>query len=701
MQAEDAARFDHEGRLRLIIEAVPNAMIMVDGRGGIVLVNSEAERAFGYSRDELVSMRVEQLVPERYRRAHQGYRDSFFAAPDTRGMGVGRELFGLRKDGTEIPIELGLNPITIGDERFVLAAIIDITERLRGQAAADAAREDVLRRSILDTIPFSIIATDRRGRILTANPAAETLLGYRPEELIGSWLTKIDAEPRDRDADGSPMLAGAVGTEVEWTYRRKDGRLIPVNEVIVDLGGDDASPAGFLAIAYDITKRIEVRARVEFMANHDALTSLPNRAKLMRHLDRAIAKAAAEGTEVALLLLDLDHFKRVNDSLGHHVGDELLLQVAERLHSWIRRGDLIARLGGDEFVIVFGGVTARADLTARLDELHTALGPVVVHGYELLVTASTGGAVYPDDGSSASQLLKHADVAMYRAKAAGRNNAQWFEPAMLEESNDKLSLSAALRHAVVAGELSTVYQPLLDLETGRLLGFEALARWRSSDLGPISPERFIPVAEDSGLIRELGGWVLRQACADVAALQREIGRNLRLAVNVSPRQLRGTAWLDEVLAALDESGLEPDQLEVEITEGLLIDDHGDAVELLERIRRHGVKIVVDDFGRGYSSLAYLSRFPIDKIKIDKSFVQQIESVDASAAIVDAIIVMAHALGLTVVAEGVETTEQHRYLTARGCDEVQGYLYSHGLPRHEVAAAVRRLEASADVGVVAG
>lgn len=698
MQAEDAARFDHEERLRLVIEAVPNAMIMVNDRGRIVLVNSEAERAFGYSRAELLSMRVEQLLPHQFRRSHEGYRAEFFATPDRRGMGLGRELFGLRKDGTEMPIEIGLNPITMGDEQFVLAAVIDITERLRGQAAADAARDHQLRRSILDTIPFSIIATDAGGRILTANPAALSLLGYRSEELIGSWLTKIDAEPRERSADGSPSFADAVGAEVEWTYRRKDGRLIPVNEAVVDLRGDDAGQTGFLLVAYDITKRIEGRARVQFMANHDALTSLPNRAMLMRHLDEAIAKAAGNGTGVALMLLDLDHFKRVNDSLGHHVGDELLLEVSERLLAWIRRGDLVARLGGDEFVVVFGGIGARDDVTERLDELQTALGPVVVQGYELVVTASTGGAVYPHDGTTASQLLKHADVAMYRAKAAGRNNAQWFEPTMLEDINDKLSLSARLRQALVAGELSTVYQPQIDLRTGMLVGFEALARWWAPDIGSVSPERFIPVAEDSGLIQELGGWVLRTACADIAELQHELGRTLRLAVNVSPRQLRGTSWLDEVLAALAESGLEPGQLELEITEGLLIDDHGDAVDLLDRMRDHGVRIVVDDFGRGYSSLAYLTRFPIDKIKIDKSFVHQIESVDAGAAIVDAIIVMAHALGLAVVAEGVETTEQRRYLSARECDEVQGYLYSHGLPRDEVAAAVRRIEAGEDVGV---
>ncbi len=699
MLADDSARIDHGERLRLIVEAVPNAMIMVSDRGRIVLVNAEAERAFGYSRDELLSMSVEQLLPEQSRQAHRGFREVFFGTPARRAMGAGRELFGLRKDGTEMPIEIGLNPITVGEEHFVLASVIDISERLRGQHAAAAARDDELRRSMMDTMPFSVIATDPQGRILTVNPAAEALLGYRAEELIGAALARVDAEPRERDIDGSPLLARTEGAEVEWMYRRKDGRLIPVNEAIVDLRRDDAEPSGFLLVAYDITKRIEARSRIQYMANHDALTNLPNRAMLMKHLDAAIRQAAADATEVALLLLDLDQFKRVNDSLGHHVGDELLLQVSERLLAWIRKGDLVARLGGDEFVVILGSVTARAALTARVAELHDALGPVVAFGYELVVTASTGGAIYPHDGTTSSQLLKHADIAMYRAKAAGRNNAQWFSPAMLEENNDKLALSAGLRQALGAGELSTVYQPQLGLASGELVGFEALARWRSPAFGPVSPDRFIPVAEDGGMIRQLGEWVLRRACTDLAAIQLQVGRPLRLAVNVSPQQLRGAAWLDEVMAAVVDAGLEPSQLELEITEGLLIEDDGDVVELLAAIRQRGVTIVVDDFGRGYSSLAYLTRFPIDKIKIDKSFVREIRSDGADAAIVDAIIVMAHALGLKVVAEGVETVEQERYLKARGCDEVQGYLYSPGIPLGDVGETVRRLESGEHATVV--
>lgn len=687
MAADVAARTNDAERLRLVIEAAPNAMLLVDARGQIVLVNSEAVRAFGYSRAELLGMVIEDLVPERFRTSHAGDRQGFFHMPHRRRMGLGRELFGLRKDGAEVPIEIGLNPIETGEDSYVLASVIEISERLRGQNEEAAQRQDELRRSILDTIPFSIIATDAEGRILTVNPAAMRLLGYGSDELIGASLAKIDADPRTLTREGN--LAPADDDDVEWTYRRKDGRRVPVNEAIVDLRDAEGEPAGFLVVAYDITQRIEARASVEYLAAHDALTNLPNRITLMQHLEKSIAAAEESGKELALLLLDLDHFKRVNDSLGHHVGDELLLRVSERLFDWIRRGDLVARLGGDEFVVVFAGLKPGTDLEERVDELQADLGPVEVDGYQVVVTASIGAALFPRDGATPSQLLKNADVAMYRAKAEGRDTAKWFTPDMLGEADEKLSLSAALQRAMGSGELSTAYQPQVNLRTGELVGFEALARWDSPELGTVTPDRFIPVAEDGGMIRELGNCVLRTACRDIAALQRQLGRRLRLAVNVSPRQLRGQVWLDEVLSALDAAGLRPDQLELEITEGVLIADHGNAIDLLNRVRATGVRIAVDDFGCGYSSLAYLATFPIDKLKIDRSFIEGITAADGHAAIVDAIIVMAHALGLEVIAEGVETGEQEEYLLRRNCDEGQGFYYGPGLPVGQVPAYVRR------------
>lgn len=680
--------------LRLIIEASPSAMILVDPDGQIALVNSEAERSFGYSREELLTLRVEDLVPQRFRHHHDVKREGYAAAPSRRGMGVGRELYGLRRDGSEMRVEIGLNPIVIDGRQFVLASVIDITERLHSQEAEKLAREDLLRRSILDTIPFCIIATDEQGRIVAANPAAESLLGYSQDELVGRWLTDIDGVERARYADGTLALTRVGGDEAEWTYRHRDGRPIPVSEAVVPIG-TGADGRGFIVVANDITHRIEARERAEHMATHDALTNLANRALLVRHLDQSFDAVDRTQRHVVLLLLDLDHFKRVNDSLGHHIGDELLVVIAERLLSWVRKGDLVARLGGDEFVVAFDDLDPGTDLEQRLEELTSAvLAPVVVHGYELAVTASIGATVYPADGDDPATMLKHADIAMYAAKSAGRNGVRWFEHGMLEDNHDKLSLSAALRQALEVDDLSVVYQPQVDLATGEVVGVEALARWFSPLLGAVPPDRFIPVAEDGGMITRLGGWVLRTSCLALARMQEELGRPLRLAVNVSPRQLRGEAWLTEILAAIDESGIDPSQLEVELTEGILIEDRGDVVAMLETLRGHGIRIVVDDFGRGYSSLAYLTRFPIDKIKIDRSFVQGITDADTDAAIVDAIIVMAHALGMTVVAEGVETEVQERYLRDRGCDEVQGYRYSPGVPSESVASVAREITARA-------
>ena len=676
-------------RLLHVVEAAPNAMIMVNDRGRIVLVNSQAERSFGYSRDELLSMEVEQLLPERFRGRHRSSRRAFFQRPDRREMGAGRELYGLRRDGSEVPIEIGLNPIEIGSEHFVLASVIDISERLEAQAAQDEARQGALRRSILDSIPFSVLATDPEGVILAANPSAESLLGFTQEALVGARLTDLHADSA-APTSGAEALAAAAGDESERTYRRRDGLSVPVNEAITPLSDATGQLTGYLAVAYDITKRMEAQAEVVFLATHDGLTRMPNRTRLVQHLRERIVEADRDGTEIALLLLDLDHFKRVNDSLGHHTGDELLLRVGERLKRWTRSTELVARLGGDEFVIVVDGLADAQSLDKRIDELlEDLMTPVVVAGHELALTVSIGGAVYPRHGTDPTALLKHADTAMYQAKAAGRNGFQWFQDSMLDETNDRMTMASALRHAISARELSIAYQPQVNLRTGRVEGFEALARWRSRVHGQVPPDQFIPVAEDSGMIVQLGGWVLRRACRDVASFQRVLGRPLKVAVNVSPRQFRSTSWFGEVVGALNDSGLAPSQLELEITEGILMDDRWEVLDLLSSLRDLGVSIAVDDFGRGYSSLAYLTRFPVDKLKIDRSFVREIGA-GSHAPIVDAIIVMGHALGVTIVAEGVESRDQEKYLRDRDCDEAQGYLYSPGVSAEQAVRTVQAI-----------
>lgn len=678
-------------RLRLILEATPSAMLMVDRSGRIVLVNAQAEALFGEERTRLLEMEVEELIPRRSRAAHHANRARYFTHPAARPMGAGRDLYGLRGDGTEVPIEIGINPITIADEQFVLASVIDISERLAAQAALESVGRDALRRSILASMPCSVVATDLGGTILAANPATEALLGYPEEELVGVPLGRIYTEGGDQAVD---LPAEATSEERELSYRRRDGSAVAVGEVISPVIDDDGAVSGYLAIGFDITKRVEARAKVAYLANHDALTGLPNRTMLARHLEEVIRDAQRKGEYVVLLLLDVDHFKRVNDSLGHHVGDRLLLELAERLTRAAHEQDLVARLGGDEFVVVISGLTRLDEVAARVDQIAAALpGGVTVDNREVLATASVGCAVYPDHGESPAHMLRNADIAMYRAKAAGRNNLRWYNPTMVADGNDKLVLSTALQQALERNELSIVYQPQVDLATNTLVGFEALARWTSPSLGVVPPDRFIPLAEDSGLIAVLGAQVLRQACKDAVSLRSSLGIPLRIAVNVSPRQFARSTWLEEVDAALSASGLDPAALELEITEGTLMDDDNDVQSVLRELKSIGTRIVVDDFGQGYSSLAYLTRFPVDKLKIDREFVRRIEATNADAAVIDAILAMAHALGVRVAAEGVETQEQVEYLRGRGCDEAQGFYFGEGAPVGTIADRASHLIAS--------
>jgi diguanylate cyclase (GGDEF)-like protein/PAS domain S-box-containing protein len=572
-------------------------------------------------------------------------------------------------------------------------------------AARRGTGEGALRQQLLHSLPVSVIVVSPEGLIVTANPTAERLLGYGRNELAGRPALDLHdpEELRRREADLVQQLGVSVSyrfqlivaaasregpEDHEWSYLRKDGISVPVSLAVSTMHDEGGALGGFLMVAHDITGRKRAEAYIRRMAHYDALTGLPNRTLLLDRLEMAIRHARRHGEKLAVLMFDLDHFKRINDTLGHQAGDLLLLGVGRRIQQCLREMDTVARFGGDEFVVVLPGVRGREELVpvvAGIVEAVTA--PLAVDHYELVVTPSIGGCLFPDDGQDASSLLRRADTAMYQAKVGGRGSLQWFTLQMLRQTEEKLALGNAVRRAVEGGEFSIHYQPEISLRDGRVVGMEALLRWPGLPGAAVAPERFVPAAEEAGLIVRLGDWVLRTACRECAGVQRQLGEPLMLAVNVSPRQFQQSGLIDTVRRALDESGLDPRQLELEITEGVLMQDLDESASLLAAIRQLGVTVVIDDFGTGYSSLSYLTRFPIDKIKIDRSFVRDLVSDSADAAVVNAIIAMAHSLGIRVVAEGVENRAQQEYLQQRGCDEAQGYYYSKAVPMRDFAAFV--------------
>jgi diguanylate cyclase (GGDEF)-like protein/PAS domain S-box-containing protein len=435
---------------------------------------------------------------------------------------------------------------------------------------------------------------------------------------------------------------------------------------------------GYRGTGTEITERKLAEQRIHHIAHHDVLTGLPNRVLLQDRLSQAVAFANRSGKPLWVMLIDLDRFKFVNDSLGHKAGDQLLKTVAQRLQDSVRESDTVARLSGDEFVAILTEYPEEAshDIAQRI--MRAVTQPAMLEGKEFFVTCSIGVAVYGADGTSAQRLIEHADIAMYRAKKLGRNNTQFYEPAMNEEARERLRIESALRNALVRQEFVLHYQPQVDLQSGRVVGMEALLRWQHPELGMVAPHRFIGLAEETGLIVEIGAWVLRTACAQARSWMDDGHGMLRIAVNLSPRQFSEPQLLSSIAEVLRDTGLPPACLDIELTEGLFMHDVAEAVELLHKLKALGLALSIDDFGTGYSSFSYLRHFPIDVLKIDRSFVSDI-SEDDEAAIVVSIIALAHNLKLRVIAEGVETESQVDYLRRHGCDEMQGYYFSPALP----------------------
>jgi diguanylate cyclase (GGDEF)-like protein len=446
----------------------------------------------------------------------------------------------------------------------------------------------------------------------------------------------------------------------------------------------------FLGLIYylvyrEITVRRQTEEKLRIVATHDPLTALPNRTLLHERLSHALAKAQRHGRQLAVLLVDLDRFKHVNDTLGHEAGDTLLQLAARRLYDCLRDTDTMARLGGDEFVVLMDELADREPITRVTQRILDAMTPpFVIEEQEIHVTPSIGISVYPDDGRT---VLRNADIALDRAKEKGGNGYQFYSAQIDHYSRERLALESALRRVLERDELRLLYQPKVDVATGQVCGMEALLRWQHPQMGLVTPDRFIPIAEKSGLIRPIGTWVLKTACLQNRAWQREGMRRFPVAVNLSPRQFADESLIDDIKAALAESSLDASDLELEITESMVMDEPEQAVNILQRLKDLGIRVAIDDFGTGYSSLAYLKRFPIDSVKVDRSFVEDIPDDVDSMAIAQAVIAMAHSLRLKVVAEGVESEAQLSFLCGQGCDEIQGHYFSDARAAGEIVAII--------------
>lgn len=598
--------------------------------------------------------------------------------------------------------------VRLGDGLAV--TVSDISESRSTQARYEQLVE--FTNSVIQNAPFSIIATDKTGTITAMNLAAEKLTGYPREELIGKASMAVLHDERElaahagerfdlteaRDEAAFRVLSsGAAAGEIEekeWALIRRDGRRVPINLAMRAVRCDSGEISGFVGIAIDVTERKQMLQYVTHLATHDQLTGLFGRAVLQDKMVELVERARRYGTKVAVFVVDLDQFKRINDSLGHSAGDQILIEAATRLRCSVRSTDIVARVGGDEFVVVMTDITSIADVEQCASNLVAKLAPEIeVDDYLVNVTASVGVCVYPDFASDAKHLMKRADSAMYAAKEHGRNQHQVFTEDMLKQTADRLSLEHALRHALTNGEFSLHYQPQLSLTTGTITGVEALLRWRHPRLGYVSPAQFIPLAEETGLIIPIGEWALVTACREGKALQDELGVDLTISVNLSPRQLQQRNLVEVIEHALVTSGLAARNLEIEITESMLMVNSDTNLEKLQRIRGLGARISIDDFGTGFSSFSYLLQYQVDRLKIDKSFVKQAGFDPNAAAVVRTIIAMSHGLAIRVVAEGVETDEQLRFLTRRKCDEAQGNFIAPPVPFGDFARAVRSGNAS--------
>jgi len=542
----------------------------------------------------------------------------------------------------------------------------------------------------LNSIGDAVVSTDVSGHVTYLNSVAESMTGWSQEEAVGHKLEEVFPiiDATTRAAVQIPMtLAMEQNKTCSLTPNcvliRRDGAEAAIEDSAAPIHDRQGKVTGAVMVFHDVTKTRAMSARMSFLAQHDSLTALPNRILLKDRLIHTMALAHRHQQKMAVLYLDVDRFKHVNDSLGHAMGDLLLQSVAKRLVTCVRATDTVSRQGGDEFVVLLSDATNAQDAGITADKILIAVSkPHHIHQVDVNVTASIGIATYPADGTEAETLMKHADFALLHAKDSGRNNYQFFKPDMNVRALERQSLEGGLRHALERHEFALHYQPKINLETGAIVGAEALIRWHHPERGLVPPNQFIPVAEECGFIVPISRWVLREGCRQARAWQDAGFAPICIAINISAVELRDKDFVAEVRAILTETGLDPRYLELELTETFLMQDSNSTAAVLHALKELGVHLALDDFGTGYSSLSYLRRFPIDSLKIDRSFVRDLTTDDNDASIVSAVINMGKSLHMRVVAEGVETREQLQFLQEHSCPEGQGYFFSHPLDAAE-------------------
>ncbi|MBU1424039.1 MAG: PAS domain S-box protein [Gammaproteobacteria bacterium] len=681
--AEQALR-ESEDRFRNIFTNAIDGILLADAETRrFVMANPAIERMLGYSHEEILNIGVNEIHPaEELSNIEAGFNRQL-AGEITLLPNVPVK----RKDGSIFFADVNSAPIMIGGKAHLMGLFRDTSERKQ--------TEDALRQAatVFESSHDGVMITDLDGRMLAVNRAFLKITGYEEAEVLGKNPSILHSGRQKKDFYQS--MWASIKAEGFWQgeiwNRRKNGETYPEWLTISAVRNDQGETTRYVGVFSDLSQLKQSETQLEHLAHYDPLTNLPNRLLLQSHLAHTLAQAQRNSLRVGVLYLDLDRFKNINDSLGYPVGDELLIKLTERLIMHMRSEDMLARLGGDEFLLVLENMDNPEDaaIVAR-SLLELLMQPFVLSGgQEIFVGASIGISVFPNDGNKADQLIQHADAAMHQAKQQGRNTYQFYTEALTRTSGEYLEMETRLRYAITTNQLRVYYQPQVDIATGRIIGAEALVRWQDPQRGLISPVDFIPLAEESGLIGSIGEWVLKEACLQ-GRRWIQIGLPFKtMAVNLSPHQFQRGNIVDVVSRVLAETGFPAERLELELTESALMQHEEDAVKMLHLLRALDIRLAIDDFGTGYSSLAYLKRFPLDILKIDKSFVDDIPFHQDDMEIAATIIAMGHSLGFKVLAEGVETLEQLSFLQAKGCDMYQGYLTSPPVPAEEFEKLLKR------------